>query len=515
VVAKSIIEIDVQDKAFKNFAALFQQYQKTLQATPLIWKRVAQSQAEGNKYFKELVAAQVQAIGHAKMMEAVEKRAVALTRTRADAWRDLFRNTQGAATNIKDMTGQLMRWGALTGTISGLLGAGGLFGITRMAEGVAASRQGAQGTGTTIGASKAFATNFGRFADPDALGGSAAEAARGNPVAAFNLGVKDVKGDSSDIALRMLDGAYKLARETPREMLGFVHSARVAGSGISANQFEQLHVTSPEEFAKQKAAYGKDRADFGVGDKDARAYQDFITQMQRAGTTIETVFIKALAPLAPNIENLSKEFVSFVKELAKDGRVGKAIDQFAEGVNEATAFIKDPLGSLRRSAEKDSAAAKAAGKIDPVSDLIGWMTGSSQKTSLGQLGANTWALPVKPGAGTLDPGLAAFASVLQSKGVLKQVTAGEGDYHKGHNSAHNDGRAFDFSLNDPGSHASVKKMIEEEMAKMNIKGKVIDEYDPGQRGKYTTAPHMHVQFDAKVTNAAGADINVQTSQVAR
>jgi hypothetical protein len=54
----------------------------------------------------------------------------------------------------------------------------------------------------------------------------------------------------------------------------------------------------PEEIEETAAGMQRDRKTLGLSEKDQRAYQEFTTQMERAGRQIETVFVKGLIPLA-------------------------------------------------------------------------------------------------------------------------------------------------------------------------------------------------------------------------
>src|ERR1700675_1663062 len=97
---KSIIDVQINDGEFTRFNQIFQQYTRALNAPPLAWRRIAQEQGKSSKAFEELVAFEVQSMGHQKMMLQVTERAARLTRTTADAWRDMARNTKGVASDI-------------------------------------------------------------------------------------------------------------------------------------------------------------------------------------------------------------------------------------------------------------------------------------------------------------------------------------------------------------------------------------------------------------------------------
>jgi hypothetical protein len=141
VAVKSIVDIDIRDGEFTRFYATFQQYQQHLQRTPMAWANIAKAQNKSAAAFQDLVALEVQSMGHQKMMLQVQQAAARLTRTNADVWRDMSRTTKTVAGNITSATLQLAKWSGIVGVVGGLVGAGGLFGIERLAQGVASRRR--------------------------------------------------------------------------------------------------------------------------------------------------------------------------------------------------------------------------------------------------------------------------------------------------------------------------------------------------------------------------------------
>lgn len=104
--------------------------------------------------------------------------------------------------------------------------------------------------------------------------------------------------------------------------------------------------------AEQKQARDKAREDaknLNVDDKNAKAWADFLAQMDRAGKTLEAHIMTALTPLEPDLENLSKAVVGLVQSLADSGiakdlvtGLGTAINEFADYIN------KDGGDSLKK-----------------------------------------------------------------------------------------------------------------------------------------------------------------------
>lgn len=103
-------------------------------------------------------------------------------------------------------------------------------------------------------------------------------------------------------------------------------------------------------------------------------------------------------------------------------------------------------------------------------------------------------------------GLYALAQSLSDLPTFGRITSGNDAFHRGLPSAHNRGLALDFTLNNPRMAAMVETAMREKFAALGIDAKVLNEYDPKQRGPHTTAPHLHVGFAnqaaAKKFNAA-------------
>jgi hypothetical protein len=553
VAVKSIIDIQVNDGEFKRFHALFQQYQKHLNATPLAWNKIAQAQGKSTKAFEELVALEIQSLGHAKMMQQVQAAAARLTRTNADSWREMGRNTKEVAGNIRDMTSSLLKWASLTTVFSGLIGAGGLFGITRMAEGVAAGRRSSLGLGVGYGEQKAFKNSFDRIIDADSFLSNINEAMHSatGKASLFGVGLKsgDLGGSTADVGVKFLERARALAKSSSPDFDAETMRARGIDKHMSLQDFQRLRSTSDDEFNNLKGRFGRNTGAFGVGSPDQLAYQNFVTTIDEAGDKLNAVFVRGLVPLIPGLEKLSTATVEAVKAFLEAPQLKKWIEGAGEGLKTFATYV-----GTDDFQDKVKKFVWGIGVIaDKIVSIVSWFGGgdfdpkhptSAEKNlgggnpqSSGEAKANAWlnyifptakygpmgdgsmvnGVRVKGGAGYVDPGLGALAARIQNDiPGIKRATAFNDDYHKGTNSAHNDNRAFDITLDDPAQSAVIAMKIRAELAKLGISGKVIDEYtNPSSRA---TAGHLHVetarQVDVKVMNAAGSNVIVSSSQLA-
>ena len=241
---KSIIDIQVNDQQFKQFNQLFQTYNKQLGSMPLAWKNIAIAQGKGVQGFRDLVFEQAAAIGQQRIMAKAHEAALRLLAPQVTAWEKINRLMKSSVVTAADMTRELVKWSTITGAIGGLLGAGGLFGISRLAQGVADTRRTGLGIGVDYGQQRAFRTNFGRVVDPDAfLGGvnqSLTDVTKRVSLYNAGLGEKDLQGGAASVGARLLQRLKGLADQTPTNLLGNVFSARGLGQFMSAEDFQRL-----------------------------------------------------------------------------------------------------------------------------------------------------------------------------------------------------------------------------------------------------------------------------------
>ena len=126
------------------------------------------------------------------------------------------------AGSIFQATASLRHWSKLTALFGGLVGAGGISGISRMALNVASQRSSAAGLGVTYGEQASFLTNFGRL-------GNAAGILQGFSTAGTDISKQYAlrqylgHGASGDPAKDFAEGLSRfktLVISTPKELLG-------------------------------------------------------------------------------------------------------------------------------------------------------------------------------------------------------------------------------------------------------------------------------------------------------
>lgn len=341
---KSIIDINVNDGEFQRFSALFQQYQKQLASTPAAWRNIAAAQGKSTNAFQELVALEVESMGHQKMMLQVQQAAARITRTNADAWRDLSRNTKSVAGNITSATLQLAKWSGIVGVVGGLVGAaGGLFGIERLAQGVASGRQSSMGLGVGYGEKAGFANAFGRLVDTDSFLSAINQQqhSAGGKASLFGaLGPgANLSGSTADVAVRVLESARRLAKSSNPNFDVETMKAHGLDQSMSLQDFQRLRATSDSEFADLKRRNASGAGAFGVDPKTQLAYQNFTTSLDAAGTNIKNAFVVGVGPLIPGLEKLSVAAVHVVDAFLHAPALKKWLEQAGTGLEKFAGFV--------------------------------------------------------------------------------------------------------------------------------------------------------------------------------
>jgi hypothetical protein len=342
--AKSIFQVEVDDRQFQEYQKSFNKYQEALKKTPEAWAKVTKGIDASRKSFDTMVAGLIAAQGKAQLMADAQKKIDLASRTTADRWREIARSTRSAAGSIIDATTQLLKWTALTSVFTGVLGAGGLFGIDRLASGVGARTRSAQGLGLSYGEQSAFGVDFGRLVDPDSfLAGvnQALHSAQGR-VALYGAGLspQQITGDTADVAVNLIPALKRIADNTnPALYADTIQARQLDQFGVTPEYLERLHGQTTEEIQKQ---YEQDKNNLELSKETQKAWQDLSVQLNRAGLQIENVFAKGLEKLAGPLSHLSDSFVDVVKAFSNSDLLKHWIDAASSSLEQFASYIGTP-----------------------------------------------------------------------------------------------------------------------------------------------------------------------------
>jgi len=263
---RSVLQIDVNDAAFKDYKRSFDDYTKLVKGLPSefakSWKLVQQQRGA----FNEMVASLTAQNYLQKQRVAAQKEADRLTKSQSDHWRDIARSSKTFAANILSATLSFTKWVGPLGLAAGLLGlGGGLFGLDRLAANVSGQRRTAMGLGINYGQGQAFKLNYGRFVDTSAMLGNVsgalydATSAGYTGLLAAGLSRSFLEShNAAEVSRELLHRLPALFAGTPRELVGATAHARGIDQLI-ANQDIVRYLNAPAaERAAQEKAYGQE-----------------------------------------------------------------------------------------------------------------------------------------------------------------------------------------------------------------------------------------------------------------
>jgi len=362
VALKSIIDIDLRTSKFAEFHRLYQQYDKALKSAPAAWRLVQQNIDGSRESFGKMVDKMAAANVQMKLREKAQERADQITRTTADRWKDIARWSRETAGNIGRATTSLLRWASITGLISGLVGAGGLFGIERLALNAGGALRSATGRGTTVGGQAAFSGGLQSILEnPDAFLSAIASAkydvTQAPGLISAGLSPQQRAGDTTQAAIAVLRGLREESqRWTPAMFANMLRATRQEGFA-TPELLGTLRAMPADRFERMLAQIQTRRPGFELPPGVAERWQDFTTQMANAGHAIDTALIKGLVPLAPGLTKLSESVTKVINAFLGSSTLktwleeaDKALEKFAGyiGTDEFQQNVRDFVAGIGR-----------------------------------------------------------------------------------------------------------------------------------------------------------------------
>jgi len=333
---KSVIEIEVRDEAFKEFAALFAKYHTEQAALPGAWGKLDKA----IKSTKNPIT-QLSAIGKT-MSEEFKKAATFQDKLRVaalgsgKAFGAIAKSAGATAKSIKDITLNLFKWASLSSFFTGLLGGAGLFGLDKLGKAQGDQRREAQGLGVTTGELSASKISFGRAFDVESTLARVA-AAKNDPTQWGTLGAlgqrpQDFQGKSSaDLQEKLLLSVKDLV---DRGGVNYqqVAKARGADQFFSAEDLTRIKAMKRDEIEQLVASYHARKALLDQDETSLHKWQAFTESLSLAGQHIENVLGDKLVRLAEPISKLSAAFTDAVVKLLDTGKIDKWINLLADDI---------------------------------------------------------------------------------------------------------------------------------------------------------------------------------------
>ncbi|HDL8515363.1 TPA: hypothetical protein PXS13_002441 [Yersinia enterocolitica] len=362
--AKSIIDIDVNDDKFQSFMEKFNEYQAALDDLPEAWRGVAQGIGDTEK---ETAKARSELEGVAKSfsdgaaailsinsgldrlndsLDKANKNQSGFNKNAGAAKKFLSGATKDAkslAGHIKDATTSLISWTSILGLFSGLIGAGGLFGINRLASSAASQRFTTLGLGTTSGGLDSTAINYQRaLSNPTgtlgAIRDSQLDLSKRWQFQA--MGINNLDQDPAKLLPQMIRNARDIFVKNGSNLQGAeAHGLTNFFTLDDLNRFKNMSDAEIDSMEKRAA---QDSKQLQLSDQIQKQWTDFNVQLQRSGYSIENSFIRGLAPLAPQLTRLSDSVSGMIDSFLKSPELGKWIDGLSQGIQKFGEYLASP-----------------------------------------------------------------------------------------------------------------------------------------------------------------------------
>lgn len=344
---RSTLDIQVNDGAFRAYKAHFDNYQAAVAQLPGDWSKVSQSVGDSKKAFDDLVSKLVTQNYESQQYNLAQKAADQLVKNQVTSWKHMAISTRNIVTTVVSATENLIKWVGPMAVVTGLLGAaGGLFGLDRLAMSVAGGRRDIMGSGVQYGQRRAFETNFGRFVDTQSLignvSGSMYDATKPGYTALMAAGIPSSfidKHNAADVSVELLQRLPALFAGMNKRLIGPKAQALGLTNLISQENIVSVLSAQPGELTSQIRNYKRDTGSLDINQPGQLAYVNFLTQLDRAGKTIETVLVRGLAKWAEPLTHLSEAVVKLVIDVAGSNNFKQFMDTIGRGIENLATYI--------------------------------------------------------------------------------------------------------------------------------------------------------------------------------
>jgi len=364
MVAKSIVDIDVNDDKFVAFMEKFKEYQAALEDLPEAWrglahgatdatKETAKAKTEGDllaKAFSEGASAILSInSGLERLTDSLDRANKSQedfnkkTRSSKGFLSDATKDAKSLAGHIRDATTSLLSWGGIVGLFTGVLGVGGLFGLNRLAATTGSQRFTSLGIGTSIGALDSTAINY--------------QKALGNPTGTLGairdsqmdlskrwtfqaMGINNPEQDPAKLLPQMIRNARDIFVKNGSTLQGA--NAYGLTNFFSLDDLNRFKNMSDEEIDAMERRAQKDAKLLQITDQQARQWQDFNVQLDYSGQSIRNTFVRGLGPLTPQLSKLSDALAGAIDTVLQSPELGKWIDSLAGGIEKFGNYLASP-----------------------------------------------------------------------------------------------------------------------------------------------------------------------------
>ncbi|WP_407320462.1 lytic transglycosylase domain-containing protein [Klebsiella quasipneumoniae] len=395
MVAKSIVDIDVNDDKFVAFMERFREYQSALDDLPEAWRVAAVGIGESSKQTEKAkgeakeLGAEFNAVAEAILtinsgidrlnanLEDSNKKQDEFNK-RAESGRGFInqakKDAKELAGHIKETTASLLLWSGIVGIFTGVLGVGGLFGINRLAATTGAQRFTSLGLGTSIGALDSTAINY--------------QKALGNPAGTLGairdsqmdlskrwtfqaMGINNPDQDPAKLLPQMIRNARDIFVKSGSTLQGA--NAYGLTNFFTLDDLNRFKNMSDEEITAMEKRAQQDARMLQITDQQARQWQDFNVQLDYSSQSIRNTFVRGLGPLTPQLSKLSDALAGAIDTVLKSPELGKWIDALAGGIERFGNYLASP--AFTSDVESFMSGVERLGRV--IMKVLGWLDGGS------------------------------------------------------------------------------------------------------------------------------------------
>lgn len=381
---KSIVDIQVNDKKFKEFQAEYNKFLESLEKMPRGWDKLDKGIGKTEGTLRNTTAALLaqQAAFRSQDKEETRKSNAALKkaretrgenarvqreereRTRAadkeererkkqvlDAERKrraetraILNDTKAIGKAVAQTTVNLFKWVGIGEALTGLAGFGSLWGVADLAGRATDMRRAALSLGTTAPGQEAANIFLSPFMDVNrALGGvAAAKADRSSWWAQGATGVPFAGMDPVQALLKLLTSAqgyvkrsgYQITEQDPR-----IRAFEAAGIDINTLRAVQGMGSRELREAVSGTAQGMKSLNQKLGPDNLIAWTHLQVALHDAGVEIEGTLIKGLLPLAKTLSQLSTAVVKAIDDFFNTHDVTEWVKEFGHGIKDVAEYI--------------------------------------------------------------------------------------------------------------------------------------------------------------------------------
>lgn len=345
-IKKSVLEVEVKDENFKKYLELYNKYQEKVDKLPGAWGKVTKENRASVEAVKMMTASLMANIDIMRKAGDVQSKAADQTSRMARSWQDISRSARNTASSLYGSVTGLLRWTGIGGALAGLVGAGSVFGLDRLAASGGAGRRSSMGLGLSYGQQTGFGLAYNRLIDSGAFLGGVSTArgdiSSGAAGTLFSLGLNPLgAGSTGSLSNEALKRVRDLVRNSPEEHMGVLSNAYGLGNlGLGTEDLRRLRSMSDEEFTKYQGDYERRTKQTDVSDATLRRWQDLDVQLDAVTQKLKTSLLVALEALAKPLEQVSEELSNFIQALAGSNGAKYVIESIAKGLQWFADYVK-------------------------------------------------------------------------------------------------------------------------------------------------------------------------------